>query len=199
MRRRPPRSTRTDTLFPYTTLFRSGQCREYAAWHRTCAIGPERRGRCRLRQGVRRTPGHHRQVLASLAETGRLIGVSASVAGTRPRLLKVRRGFSFALGEGIAAALLGAGPVHGRLPDLSPIAAVRLRQHVEVLADDAFQGREAGGPADRKTTNYIAKALANAGIEPGWRGKWLQPAPRSEEHTSELQSLMRISYAVFCL
>src|SRR3546814_1823626 len=26
-----------------------------------------------------------------------------------------------------------------------------------------------------------------------------QGAPRSEEHTSELQSLMRISYAVFCL
>src|SRR3546814_5473753 len=26
-----------------------------------------------------------------------------------------------------------------------------------------------------------------------------QDAPRSEEHTSELQSLMRISYAVFCL
>src|SRR3546814_1173951 len=25
------------------------------------------------------------------------------------------------------------------------------------------------------------------------------PAPKSEEHTSELQSLMRISYAVFCL
>src|SRR3546814_8320654 len=27
----------------------------------------------------------------------------------------------------------------------------------------------------------------------------MRPAPRSEEHTSELQSLMRISYAVFCL
>src|SRR3546814_17433493 len=27
MRRRPPRSTRTDTLFPYTTLFRSVSCR----------------------------------------------------------------------------------------------------------------------------------------------------------------------------
>src|SRR3546814_8905845 len=26
-----------------------------------------------------------------------------------------------------------------------------------------------------------------------------EPRPRSEEHTSELQSLMRISYAVFCL
>src|SRR3546814_4600978 len=31
-------------------------------------------------------------------------------------------------------------------------------------------------------------------------GKGLPPQPeRSEEHTSELQSLMRISYAVFCL
>src|SRR3546814_3884928 len=28
---------------------------------------------------------------------------------------------------------------------------------------------------------------------------WAFIAPRSEEHTSELQSLMRISYAVFCL
>src|SRR3546814_2318838 len=30
-------------------------------------------------------------------------------------------------------------------------------------------------------------------------GEQLEPPPRSEEHTSELQSLMRISYAVFCL
>src|SRR3546814_2854321 len=32
-------------------------------------------------------------------------------------------------------------------------------------------------------------------------GTWVTPDdyPRSEEHTSELQSLMRISYAVFCL
>src|SRR3546814_6878065 len=35
--------------------------------------------------------------------------------------------------------------------------------------------------------------MANAGIEPG------AGDIRSEEHTSELQSLMRISYAVFCL
>src|SRR3546814_7037843 len=28
---------------------------------------------------------------------------------------------------------------------------------------------------------------------------WVVPTDRSEEHTSELQSLMRISYAVFCL
>src|SRR3546814_3560439 len=32
MIRRPPRSTRTDTLFPYTTLFRSGDCVEITEW-----------------------------------------------------------------------------------------------------------------------------------------------------------------------
>src|SRR3546814_2559201 len=31
MIRRPPRSTRTDTLFPYTTLFRAPQCRRVNA------------------------------------------------------------------------------------------------------------------------------------------------------------------------
>src|SRR3546814_1625527 len=31
------------------------------------------------------------------------------------------------------------------------------------------------------------------------RGQCRDPGARSEEHTSELQSLMRISYAVFCL
>src|SRR3546814_6929511 len=38
MIRRPPRSTRTDTLFPYTTLFRSGPGRRSAAaaWRPAC-------------------------------------------------------------------------------------------------------------------------------------------------------------------
>src|SRR3546814_5240644 len=31
------------------------------------------------------------------------------------------------------------------------------------------------------------------------KGQMMPDLPRSEEHTSELQSLMRISYAVFCL
>src|SRR3546814_12440683 len=34
MRRRPPRSTRTDTLFPYTTLFRSSTGRDLDAAYR---------------------------------------------------------------------------------------------------------------------------------------------------------------------
>src|SRR3546814_1878554 len=37
------------------------------------------------------------------------------------------------------------------------------------------------------------------GIVSGWGGELVVNARRSEEHTSELQSLMRISYAVFCL
>src|SRR3546814_8970794 len=40
-------------------------------------------------------------------------------------------------------------------------------------------------------------ASGNA-VQPGASG-WVQQSTRSEEHTSELQSLMRISYAVFCL
>src|SRR3546814_4439729 len=48
-------------------------------------------------------------------------------------------------------------------------------------------------PADDKTFNgtVIVEWL---NVSAGTDG-----APRSEEHTSELQSLMRISYAVFCL
>src|SRR3546814_1393979 len=36
-------------------------------------------------------------------------------------------------------------------------------------------------------------------IDSGYGRRQFQVRPRSEEHTSELQSLMRISYAVFCL
>src|SRR3546814_6978006 len=39
------------------------------------------------------------------------------------------------------------------------------------------------------------KALRSDMVDGGTFADW----PRSEEHTSELQSLMRISYAVFCL
>src|SRR3546814_9501141 len=49
MRRRPPRSTRTDTLFPYTTLFRSADARRRArsstAWRRCRSPRATWRGR----------------------------------------------------------------------------------------------------------------------------------------------------------
>src|SRR3546814_8653563 len=52
------------------------------------------------------------------------------------------------------------------------------------------------GCGQRGSFPYFPGQAAEGGADPGSRG----PAPRrSEEHTSELQSLMRISYAVFCL
>src|SRR3546814_5528881 len=98
MIRRPPRSTRTYTLFPYTTLFRSDDAHlSRRDWNRT----------------IRRSAG-------------------------------------------IAA---------------DPAVAARLAEQAEEVAAAAadLEGRLAAQPV------------------------------RSEEHTSELQSLMRISYAVFCL
>src|SRR3546814_8047823 len=51
---------------------------------------------------------------------------------------------------------------------------------------------------------FIAIELRKDGVArvkaPGFVGSAREsPIPRSEEHTSDLQSLMRISYAVFCL
>src|SRR3546814_15234096 len=46
MIRRPPRSTRTDTLFPYTTLFRSGWL-DVSAMPRLAAALVSDAGRCR--------------------------------------------------------------------------------------------------------------------------------------------------------
>src|SRR3546814_14996594 len=45
MLRRPPRSTRTDTLFPYTTLFRSYGPKEPAAWRDFAGRGHRGRDR----------------------------------------------------------------------------------------------------------------------------------------------------------
>src|SRR3546814_2638826 len=47
--------------------------------------------------------------------------------------------------------------------------------------------------------DHFQSSLYARSPEPGQEARSLQAEPRSEEHTSELQSLMRISYAVFCL
>src|SRR3546814_3838857 len=44
-----------------------------------------------------------------------------------------------------------------------------------------------------------AQRIAGAGLDVYRHEPEIDPRLRSEEHTSELQSLMRISYAVFCL
>src|SRR3546814_3752459 len=55
MIRRPPRSTRTDTLFPYPTLFRSGVVRTYAG--APVAAAARRHGRAEPRAALRQSDG----------------------------------------------------------------------------------------------------------------------------------------------
>src|SRR3546814_6739683 len=100
MIRRPPRSTRTDTLFPYTTLFRSGP-------------------------------------------------------------------YPY-------AGLFSGFPEY-------------------FLCDPIYVGYDA------RSVSLVGFIGIGGGIIGAGGGGRLQIALRSEEHTSELQSLMRISYAVFCL
>jgi Peptidase family M28 len=51
-----------------------------------------------------------------------------------------------------------------------------LRPHIEILASDAFEGREPGTEGERKTLEYLQKAWTNAGLKPGARnGSWLDP------------------------
>src|SRR3546814_5859151 len=57
--------------------------------------------------------------------------------------------------------------------------------------DFALVAEEDQAPGIRWRQTPVATLCAGTGL--------LQPDIRSEEHTSELQSLMRISYAVFCL
>src|SRR3546814_2092213 len=51
MIRRPPRSTRTDTLFPYTTLFRSSHQHEPARPHLTVDPGEQKKARGQAQPG----------------------------------------------------------------------------------------------------------------------------------------------------
>src|SRR3546814_2708577 len=107
MIRRPPRSTRTDTLFPYTTLFRS--------------------------------------------------------APSTDRMVADRR---------------------NARPSDPPLFWSELGDRVECRPGETARLDRTTGLAHRRPRLTPSRPPAS---------------PRSEEHTSELQSLMRISYAVFCL
>src|SRR3546814_5930137 len=70
----------------------------------------------------------------------------------------------------------------------------------EALRVDRIREELEYGGLRLRTTASISGARINLTIDIGF-GDALEPGVylRSEEHTSELQSLMRISYAVFCL
>src|SRR3546814_1562320 len=57
----------------------------------------------------------------------------------------------------------------------------------------------ANGRRPRATASSRSPAAANRSAAACSNRTAFAPTRRSEEHTSELQSLMRISYAVFCL
>src|SRR3546814_8785247 len=69
---------------------------------------------------------------------------------------------------------------------------------------DREHGESSGRGQDLVERNRLVRAVgaggvARAVVQRGDAALTREQAQRSEEHTSELQSLMRISYAVFCL
>src|SRR3546814_1347100 len=79
-----------------------------------------------------------------------------------------------------------------------------LRQAVERLAGLAAGGRALAADELRHQLELLAEAMLQLVVLHGGAARLLADRRhavlvRSEEHPSELQSLMRISYAVFCL
>src|SRR3546814_2120676 len=120
MIRRPPRSTRTDTLFPYTTLFRS------------------------IAERKARGLGLTRPELAILLSYSKLVVFQQLVDSDVP--------------------------------------------------EDPYLSRELVRYFPEPLQKKYARAMEDHRLK-----REIIATARSEEHTSELQSLMRISYAVFCL
>src|SRR3546814_6796485 len=97
-----------------------------------------------------------------------------------------RRGIGVALCQPQKRVIgLGKRPGHGLRPSASRMLH-RISQH------GLSRCRVAGRPY-----RYIRCDSGSCSRQPS--AKHASPTLRSEEHTSELQSLMRISYAVFCL
>src|SRR3546814_5868652 len=68
---------------------------------------------------------------------------------------------------------------------------------VGILGGDIFLGDEVHAVAQRRDQRDLGGEVETRQLRPAVA--LVDVADRSEEHTSELQSLMRISYAVFCL
>src|SRR3546814_6202644 len=97
------------------------------------------------------------------------------------------RSFARRSGRRPAAA---AGPCRARHPDHRPHAIPG-----DAEPDDRRDAGEVLRPGRHPAATHDRGPRLDAGL-PALRHA---ADPRSEEHTSELQSLMRISYAVFCL
>ncbi|HYW16474.1 MAG TPA: M20/M25/M40 family metallo-hydrolase [Allosphingosinicella sp.] len=57
-----------------------------------------------------------------------------------------------------------------------PVSTQALRGHIDILASDAFEGREPGTEGENKSIAYIAAQMRSFGLEPGGpRNGWYQP------------------------
>src|SRR3546814_4917921 len=68
-----------------------------------------------------------------------------------------------------------------------------------IIDPDEGTSRLFGGLTPQSVRGRIGNLPEERGLYPGMKAREAIAFMRSEEHTSELQSLMRISYAVFCL
>lgn len=76
---------------------------------------------------------------------------------------------------GAFLSLLSLAQADGFLAAYDSIAVPDLRTHIEVLADDALEGREAGSRGGRTAAAYLARQLAEFGLKPaGDEGSFLQ-------------------------
>src|SRR3546814_8863583 len=149
MIRLPPRSTRTDTLFPYTTLFRSlvrGHCTTLSRVH------------CHL----------------SRCMGAGLVAIAVLLVAQPARA-----------DQTIMASDSAQVDCQASAKDLTRIS----------LVEDEFASVSkisTGNPMDDfSVVNEPVRGDIYLSVPDGF-------VRRSEEHTSEIQSLMRISYAVFC-
>ena len=74
------------------------------------------------------------------------------------------------------------------------ITRADLAQRVEILADDAFEGRAPGAPVGEKTADWIAAEYARIGLQPGGdNGTWFQTVDMVEQTLDEVQSGLTFS------
>src|SRR3546814_5136148 len=114
-----------------------------------------------------------------------------------------RKGAAIALDvrsiESIDAAIAETVATFGRIDVLVNNAGVPLSKPALEVEPGEFDNVQA---INVRGCYFMCQRLARHVVETGRRGNIVNLAStfaRSEEHTSELQSLMRISYAVFCL
>lgn len=74
------------------------------------------------------------------------------------------------------AILVLSGLIFSGAARSQPIGEADLLRHIEILANDDFEGRKPGTVGENKTVNYIATQWSNAGFHPaGEKGSWYAP------------------------